>query len=715
MNRRYLQLIIILVALVLLISGCLPVSYDHSALCEDRGVLFCEDFEALSQQVIAQPFPGSVWEISDDEWFSNWLNGLPVDGRSRRYLASIGLFDGYYESNSRALLNTQVIDLTQATTATLYFNLLYFTETSWDGMIVVATTDKGENWITLEPQGGYPGTVFYNGSLIQGYSGLNSYWTHEEIDLFPLLGQEIILGFYFVSDQDIVDYGIVLDDIVVDADTQANTSIQTLIRDLPDVYLVIPQTTIITTEIPRANILADTPCEGEQIETLKEGQRAYVKAVNETRDRYLVLHPESGNFCWIGQEDVWVDDQDWDFPRLSDKRPEDLYLYFCALYRSPFLADLACLSGQGAADEPPGLISYYLRSAYVEDGKIKTVLIDPGNRPGGNIPQDLPDPRVGGLDNMPKVETENGPGGILEVFINGVQGTCSLDSEKPGRVICENLSLNPAGPLGVDICWQGWDEGSRCPSGFAADQFGADCLILSDLGACTVECPEGYQFSPDEGLCIVNYNLAEENPELCPEGFSVNTQANCCVTPGSRTGLDCPSGYYYAPETEGCLRILGEGAECQEGYISGAEPGICILETGNASPVCAAFEVQFPKQEVTVKESTRCWKGPGSSYETVSSLKPFTVVEVLGVGEVEGFLVINNPRYQAPCWVADTDLYLEKLDRTILPVIPVEPDDTQPSQEKSSQGCLVAVDMTSAPKCVTPCPNPVKYPSPCAP
>ena len=710
MNRIPPLIIPVFVLLVIILTGCLPATYDHSALCGDRDVVFCEDFEGLSQSVFEQSSGGSLWEVMDDGWLSNWEPDLPVNGRSPRYLASIGLVNGNYDDNSEALLFTQILDLTEASSATLYFNLLHLTESSWDGMIVVATSDGGNSWIILEPKGGYSGTVKYGGSIIQGYSGRKPYWTHEEVDLVPILGLEVNIGFYFLSDGSVTNFGVVLDDIVVDADIRAQMTQETLIRDMPEVNLVLPQDPLVITEIPRANTLADIPCEGEQEEILKEGQRAFTKAVNETGDRYLVLHPESGNFCWIATEDVWIDGEDSDLPQLSDKRPEDLFLPVCVLNRSPLLNDLVCLSSLGAEEYPTDLISYYLHSAYVKEGKIQTILIDPGNGPGGNAPQDLPDPRVGELSNVPKAEPGYGPGGNLEVSLNGVRSTCLLDREQPGRVICEDLSLNPTDPLGVEICWQGWDDGSRCPPGFAANQGGPGCLILSNLDACTPECPKGYQFSPDEGLCFVNIDMVEEKPELCPEGFSVNPQASCCATSDTTGQEDCPQGYYFAPVTSVCLRFPGEGT-CPEGYISQEEPPSCIPEIGTSVPICTAFEVKFPKSEVTVKETTRCGKGPGSSYETVSSLKAFTIVEVLGVGEVNGYLVINNPRYQIPCWVAETDLYIDKLDKTILPVIPVEPDDTAQSQGSNPQGCLVAVDMTSAPNCMAPCPDPVKYPS----
>jgi hypothetical protein len=83
------------------------------------------------------------------------------------------------------------------------------------------------------------------------------------------------------------------------------------------------------------------------------------------------------------------------------------------------------------------------------------------------------------------------------------------------------------------------------------------------------------------------------------------------------------------------------------------------------------LEVQFPKTEVTVKESTICWKGPGNNFESVGSLSSFAVVEVLGIGGGKGeYLVIYHSKYKAPCWANLDDFYLDKLNLSILPRIP---------------------------------------------
>lgn len=675
MARIKTLLILILATPLFILTGCNPDAFDHDALCEDRDVVYCEDFEPKT----FYPFFDRNLEDNNDYW---WVMNedypycygaaFPVDGRSPSYIAAIG--DGSYNNDSRSALITYDIDLTEATSASLYYNLIYETEYHWDGLVVLAV--KGgfnnivdeSNLIRLEPQGGYPDTIQFEGAIIPGYSGTNRHWIHEEIDLYPVVGDMVSLIFYFVSDYSIGSCGIGLDDIVVNADTSAIASYEELIVDLPDLNLSFPQDPLILTEIPRATAFLDTPCEGENPEILKESQRAFVKAVNETGDRFSVLHPESGNFCWVSSEDVWIDGNDWDLPQASDKQPEDLYLPVCGLRRTPIISDPACqTSGETS-------LPYQVNSALVENGKITTLVLDPGTSPSGGDLQEILDPRISGIDKLPEISVDpgDGPGGIINLSLNGTQYTCSLDKGQAGRIICDGLSLDAGGPLQISLCWQGWDKNTLCPPGFAADPAREKCQSLADLGTCAPECPDGYSFSTGEGLCLVEIMEEGKDTEFCPEGLSVNPDAECCVSSMAAEKGDCPAGYYYEPERSACQPFLEEGP-CPAGFIFQEEPVTCIPETGRGAPVCAAMNMQFPNPEVTVKESTLCWRGPGRSYENVSSLKPFIIVEVLGIGEGGEYLVINNPKFQIPCWVKNENLYLDKLDMTILPIIPVLP------------------------------------------
>ena len=53
-----------------------------------------------------------------------------------------------------------------------------------------------------------------------------------------------------------------------------------------------------------------------------------------------------------------------------------------------------------------------------------------------------------------------------------------------------------------------------------------------------------------------------------------------------------------------------------------------------------------------------CYTGPGDPYEVVSSLHPSQPLTVLGRGSVPGWLVVDDPIYHNPCWVAETALII---------------------------------------------------------
>lgn len=56
---------------------------------------------------------------------------------------------------------------------------------------------------------------------------------------------------------------------------------------------------------------------------------------------------------------------------------------------------------------------------------------------------------------------------------------------------------------------------------------------------------------------------------------------------------------------------------------------------------------------IELYEVDLCWVGPGPLYEVVNSIPGDTEVELLGIGDVEGFLVVLEPKYQRPCWVME--------------------------------------------------------------
>ncbi len=184
----------------------------------------------------------------------------------------------------------------------------------------------------------------------------------------------------------------------------------------------------------------------------------------------------------------------------------------------------------------------------------------------------------------------------------------------------------------MELCWSGWDALQICPPGFTANSAQTGCLPLETLGECSLGCPAGYQADQGAGICRLNQapEILEVTDELCPPGIVVQPDARCCFDPDY------------------------------------------TLVTVNTPQICTTLEVLFPAYDVTVKQSTRCLNGPDNNAEIVSSLKPFTIVEILGIGEDNQHLVVNNPAYQVPCWAPVKDFYLDQLDLSILPVFRTE-------------------------------------------
>ncbi|MCJ7733511.1 MAG: hypothetical protein MUP11_03090, partial [Anaerolineales bacterium] len=466
------------------------------------------------------------------------------------------------------------------------------------------------------------------------------------------------------------DWGIGLDDIVIQADS-GEVLKQTGGRiHLENLDIQFPQDTLVSREIPRANAVVDTPCDGPEPVQLQVGQRVFSKAVSDSEQRILILHPESRTLCWVDQNDIWLDGDLGKLPRISDQKIEDTYLPICGYAVIPSLTDPGCLNDKNLTGNYPDL-PYQLQSALVEGGKITTLLFEFANpEEGASIPTD---PRIGDPLNSPMISPDGKTGGRFRVNVNGEKAYCGVEADQPGRIICQGLLLDAAGPLMGDFCWQGWYAYSNCPPDLLLDPVNVQCQTVEEMGTCPLVCPEGYQLDPATSLCAISQSVAdlEGKADLCPAGFYLNQAAGCCVGRDYSLETNCPAGYYYSSEMSACLSLPAEGG-CPEGLNQHPDSEVCLPETLPVSPRCTPVEIHFPTTMVTVKESTRCLKEPENSTELVSSLKPFSVVEVLGLGEDGETLVINNPVYQIPCWAVMDDFYLEKLDLTILPIIPFE-------------------------------------------
>ncbi|MGH9785058.1 MAG: choice-of-anchor Q domain-containing protein [Terriglobia bacterium] len=124
-------------------------------------------------------------------------------------------------------------------------------------------------------------------------------------------------------------------------------------------------------------------------------------------------------------------------------------------------------------------------------------------------------------------------------------------------------------------------------------------------------------------------------------------------------GSPCPS-----EDQRGVARPIGGGCD-----IGAYEYDFAVIAgTPDIVPIFT------PTATSTVNTTALCWKGPGTQYDGVSSLQSGTEVTVLGIGAVEGWFVVHNPRYNVPCWF-DAN-YLDvgpSLDLDTLQIFPVPP------------------------------------------
>lgn len=669
-NKSLIKSILPLVFLSL-VAGCLTPVADSSASCIERDVALCEDFEDLSGDLGASQFLNtslySNWWVTGDDDQSYLYPDFPVDGRSRDNMILLG--DGGYEDQENSLLYTAEIDLVNVESATLSYNLIYRTEEHWDGLVIFAIMggrngfQDAENWLVLSPVNGYPDTVLINGIILPGYSGVTTIWREEIIDLAPVLGGKVILAFYFSSDDYLADWGAALDDININTVGTLVTDPISPALNLTELDLKLDRENFIPSKIPRANVVADTVCEGTT-ELLLNGQRPYIKALNDPGDRALVLHPVSGLFCWVNQEDIWIDGDVRGLARISDLKPEDLFLPICATSFTPVLTTPGCSLSASGSDFDQDFQRYQIQTALIEEGLVTAIVLGP--IVGGNPDEEIFDPRISQPGELYSNSLFEPPGGLLWVEVEGSDKSCLLDQKQPGRVVCEGLSLNAGGSVQLNMCWQGFDESQSCPWGFGKNVDGI-CMPVPD---CFPECPAGYQYNDIAGACVLELDPEKivVNPTLCPVGLSVLSEASCCGGVEFQPAAICPAGFYYSTDQASCKLQPPDGS-CPEGYKLDPEQDNCIPANLTTGIKCTSIEQIFPTFRVTVRESTRCYVDPTNRNEIVGSLKPFTIVDVLGLDEDGDTLMVKNPDYEVPCWAALGDFYTDKLDLSILPII----------------------------------------------
>jgi len=78
-----------------------------------------------------------------------------------------------------------------------------------------------------------------------------------------------------------------------------------------------------------------------------------------------------------------------------------------------------------------------------------------------------------------------------------------------------------------------------------------------------------------------------------------------------------------------------------------------------------------PRRPQTVADGVECWLGgPGTPYILETHINHGKAVDVLGLGDTQGWIVIRDPYFHRPCWILATDLkFFQTPDPSQLPVM----------------------------------------------
>ena len=129
------------------------------------------------------------------------------------------------------------------------------------------------------------------------------------------------------------------------------------------------------------------------------------------------------------------------------------------------------------------------------------------------------------------------------------------------------------------------------------------------------------------------------------------TSLAACTMPGNGSSVVAPATMIAA--TVGALQTGVAGSQTAP-VIPSPSPSAAPTP----SPLGTATPTVQPKQPVVARLAL-CWTGPGPAYAVVSSVKPGTAVQILGVGSKTGWFVIQNPTYHDRCWIEAKNLELD--------------------------------------------------------
>lgn len=100
-------------------------------------------------------------------------------------------------------------------------------------------------------------------------------------------------------------------------------------------------------------------------------------------------------------------------------------------------------------------------------------------------------------------------------------------------------------------------------------------------------------------------------------------------------------------------------------------PTATLTPSPTPAPTEEPTSSEPPRRPQTVADGVQCWLGgPGAPYTLETHINHGKAVDVLGLGNTDGWIVIRDPYFHRPCWILATDLkFFQTPDPSQLPVM----------------------------------------------
>jgi len=206
----------------------IPDNDKGSAMMRSVDIEFSDDMEDGRNGWSDYKSISNAWHLVDTSQDSNREAGSPTHSM---WAGDESKNDGEYESNWDFSLYSAE-NMTLGSNPQMSVNIWYSTEFSWDGGNVQITTDGGENWEVIMPDGGYPDDAVVGLDNEPGYTGISgdqeeASWETANFNLANYSGDAVKFKFRFGTDASVDGYeGWYIDDVQV-----TNSGTETVFED----------------------------------------------------------------------------------------------------------------------------------------------------------------------------------------------------------------------------------------------------------------------------------------------------------------------------------------------------------------------------------------------------------------------------------------------------------------------------------------------------